>query len=122
MVTKKWEEVFEGLPEKERREALALAEAWMSELPLGELRRARAMTQEALAAELGVKQATVSKIERRADMYVSTLSRFVAALGGELEIIARFPDGAMRISQFRDIGTQEPERSPRGDHAAGQHR
>lgn len=112
MAAKKWEEVFAGLPEAEQRQALELAEAWMAELPLNELRRARAMTQEALAESLGVKQATISKIERRADMYVSTLARFVAALGGELEIVARFPDGAVRISQFEEIGQGETDKIP----------
>lgn len=113
MAKKKWAELFAALPEDEQQEALALAEAWTSELPLGELRRARAMTQEAIAEALGVKQATVSKLERRADMYVSTLARFIAALGGELEIIARFPDGAMRINQFRSIGIDEPDQRRR---------
>jgi hypothetical protein len=46
----------------------------------------------------------VSKLERRADMYVSALRTYVEALGGELEIVARFPDGAVRITQFEQIG------------------
>ena len=42
----------------------------------------------------------MSKLERRTDMYVSTLQDFVKAMGGELKIIARFPEGTVEISQF----------------------
>ena len=78
------------------------AERLMEEMPLNELRAARKLTQEKLAENLHVKQAAVSKLERRADMYVSTLREFIAAMGGELEITARFPDGSVRINQFEE--------------------
>ena len=52
---------------------------------------------------LGVNQAAVSKLERRADMYVSTLQDFVKALGGELKISTRFPEGSVEISQFEAV-------------------
>ncbi len=45
-------------------------------------------------------QSEVSKLEQRSDAYVSTLQSYVRALGGELDIVARFPDGCFRISQF----------------------
>src|ERR1017187_1159293 len=61
------------------------------------------MTQVHLAKILGVNQATVSKLERRADMYVSTLQSFVKAMGGELKITARFPEGTVEINQFEDV-------------------
>ena len=85
-----------------RARAEAKAEQLLAEMPLYELRSARQMTQEKLAKELNVKQSAVSKLERRADMYVSTLREFVRAMGGELEITARFPEGAVRINQFED--------------------
>ena len=75
----------------------------MAEMPLNEMRVARELTEEHLAKLLMVKQASVSKLERRADMYVSTLRGFVRAMGGDLEITARFPEGEIRISQF-DLG------------------
>jgi len=78
------------------------AERLIEEMPLNELRAARKLTQEKLAENLHVKQAAVSKLERRADMYVSTLREFIAAMGGELEITARFPDGSVRINQFEE--------------------
>ncbi len=72
-------------------------------MPLQELRAARKLTQEELAKTLNVNQAAVSKLARRADMYVSTLREFVRAMGGEFEITARFPAGAVRINQFEDV-------------------
>ncbi len=60
-----------------------------------------------LAKILGVNQAAVSKLERRADMYVSTLQSFVEAMGGELKITARFPEGSVEINQFEDVKKAE---------------
>ncbi len=72
----------------------------MAEMPLNDIRAARQLTQEHLAKLLRIKQASVSKLERRADMYISTLRGFVKAMGGELQIVARFPEGEVRVSQF----------------------
>jgi predicted XRE-type DNA-binding protein len=69
----------------------------LATMPLQQLRQARQMSQEQLAALLHVRQANVSKIERRENIYVNTLRTYVAAMGGELEIIARFPDGEIKI-------------------------
>jgi transcriptional regulator with XRE-family HTH domain len=74
-------------------------------MPLHELRRARQLSQEQLAEELGATQPEIPKIEHRTDMYVSTLRRFVEAMGGKLEIIVRFPDGTVRITQFHELDT-----------------
>jgi len=48
----------------------------------------------------------VSKIENRTDMYASTLRNFIKAMGGDLEIIAKFPDGSVQINQFRSIAVE----------------
>jgi DNA-binding XRE family transcriptional regulator len=84
------------------RQAKNKAEAarMLLELPFEQLRAARQLTQENLADTLHVNQAAISKLERRADMYVSTLSKFIEAMGGQLEIRAVFPDGSVRISEF----------------------
>lgn len=79
------------------------AAAYRSGMALDELRQARELTQVHLSKILGVNQAAVSKLERRADMYVSTLQDFVKALGGELKITAKFPEGAVEITQFEDV-------------------
>lgn len=84
-------------------------EELLGELPLQELRQARALSQEELAEVLGLNQATISKLERRTDMYLSSLRRFVEAMGGELEITASFPEGKVRIQLFEDL---EKKREP----------
>src|SRR5438105_2668012 len=75
----------------------------VKEMPLEELRAAREMTQNQLAKTLHCSQAAVSKVERRADMYVSTLAQYVKAMGGNLEIRAVFPDGEVSISRLGDL-------------------
>jgi len=72
----------------------------LANMPLNELRAARNLTQEHLAELLHSKQASVSKMERRADMYIGTLAKFIVAMGGQLEIRAIFPGGDVRITQF----------------------
>ncbi len=86
-----------------RARSRALAARYRSEMALDELREAREMTQVHLAKVLGVNQAAVSKLERRADMYVSTLQDFVKAMGGELRITAQFPEGTVEINQFEAV-------------------
>jgi len=104
---------FRTLREKmspERQERIRKrTEELLAELPLQELRQARALSQQELAEVLGLNQATVSKLERRTDMYLSSLRRFVEAMGGELEISASFPDGKVRIQLFEDL---EEEKEP----------
>lgn len=90
-------------PERQKR-VHERAQAVLAELPLQELRQARHLTQEALARVLRSNQALVSKLERRTDMYVSSLRSYIEAMGGQLEIVALFPDGAVRINQFEEIG------------------
>ena len=64
------------------------------QLALAEVRRARRMTQEQVAAALGKPQTSVSRLERQSDMNVSTLRGYVEAMGAELEVAAVFPDGS----------------------------
>lgn len=74
----------------------------MVEVLLSELRKSAGVTQETLATTLGIKQPTLSRMESQGDMQISTLRRVIESLGGELEIIARLPDGDVRLSQFQD--------------------
>mgnify|MGYP001147823380 FL=1 len=76
----------------------------LAAMPLAELRRARGLSQKALAEALGVQQPSIARLEKRTDMYVSTLRSHIEAMGGELEVVARFPDGAVRIVAFSEIG------------------
>ena len=97
---------FKELEEKMSREALEksreLANIHIAEMALDELREARKLTQAQLAKTLEVDQGAVSRMERRTDMYVSTLRNFIRAMGGELHIRADFPDGSVEITQFEE--------------------
>src|ERR1039457_6738005 len=72
-------------------------------MPLDELREARDLTQTQLAQVFHVSQGAVSKVERRTDMYISTLRSYVRAIGGDLQIRAVFPEGDVLIDQFEDL-------------------
>jgi|SRR5665213_1178890 len=89
----------------EARQARVAARAFelKTEMALHELRQARERSQQDLARELGVGQPAVAKLERRADMYVSNLRRYIEALGGSLEITARFPEGNVNIVNFGEL-------------------
>ena len=50
----------------------------------------------------------LTKIEKRTDMYLSTLRSHIEAMGGELDVIARFPDGSVKINNFTDLGATRP--------------
>jgi DNA-binding XRE family transcriptional regulator len=80
------------------------AQAMLADMPLNELRQARGLSQKMLADVLHVQQPSIAKMEKRTDMYLSTLRSHIEAMGGQLEIVARFPDGAVRISNFSDLG------------------
>jgi DNA-binding transcriptional regulator YiaG len=80
-------------------EARLLGEA----MDLAEVRRALKLSQDEIAQTLQIGQGSVAKIEKRADMYVSTLRRFIEAMGGELEIVARFADHSVKIKNFADL-------------------
>ena len=91
------------MPPQARARSRAKAGRMMAQMVLQELRRARRTTQTKLAKALKVNQAAVSKLERRTDMYISTLRSYVEAMGGRLDIIARFNEESVRIAQFEDL-------------------
>ena len=81
----------------------AKAQILFAEMPLNELRQARGLSQKMLAELLHVQQPSIAKMEKRTDMYISTLRSHIEAMGGQLEVVARFPDGSVRISNFAEI-------------------
>lgn len=85
-----------------RAHVAAKAAALRDEMTLEELRKAREKSQEEVAASLDVQQPAVAKLEKRTDMHVSNLRRYVEALGGKLEINARFPDATVPIANLGD--------------------
>lgn len=90
------------MPEAQAR-AEAKAQTMLAEMPLHELRQARGLSQKMLAEVLHVQQPSIAKIEKRTDMYISTLRSHIEAMGGQLEVVARFPDGAVKITNFADL-------------------
>lgn len=88
--------------------AQAKAKELLQEMPLHELRRARGLSQQTLAEVLHVQQPAVAKMEKRTDMYISTLRNHIRAMGGELEVIARFPEGEVRIENFAPLSHENP--------------
>lgn len=63
-------------------------------LTLQGLRKARELTQVQLAETLGQRQVSIAKLEKRSDLLLSTLRRYVEAMGGQLDLVVRFPEGA----------------------------
>lgn len=100
-------------PARSARPAEA-ARALLAELPLHQLRQVRDLTQQQLAQDLDITQPEVSRLEHRTDLYLSTLRRYIEALGGGLEILARFPDGTVvRVGRFGE-GEDPAARRPPG--------
>ncbi|MGH9440125.1 MAG: XRE family transcriptional regulator [Terriglobia bacterium] len=103
MEHRKFSELTKNWTPERRARVQAEAPKLIDEMPLHELRQARNLTQAQLAQSLHLDQPSVSKIERRTDMYISTLANFVEAMGGQLEIKAVFPDGEVRITHFGNL-------------------
>ena len=85
---------------KTRQRAATRTRELLGELLLSEIRELAGKSQRQVADVLGIKQPSLSKLEKQSDMQISTLRRIVNALGGELEVIARFPKGTVKIEQF----------------------
>lgn len=86
----------------------AEVQAEIAKMRLGELRKARQLSQAQIADQLGMAQGDVSKLERRTDIYVRTMIRYVEALGGRLRIVAEFPNGEpFEIEGFGDLEPPE---------------
>jgi transcriptional regulator with XRE-family HTH domain len=96
-------------PERRARNTAA-TQGMLREMALFELRQAREQSQEDLARTLKVGQPAVAKLERRTDMYVSNLRRYIEALGGTLEIRAQFPEATVTITNFSDLATKSGKR------------
>jgi DNA-binding XRE family transcriptional regulator len=103
-VAKNFSDLRAQMSPESRARAEAKAEVMLAEMPLNELRQARGLSQKMLAEVLHVQQPSIAKIEKRTDMYLSTLRSHIEAMGGELEVVARFPDGSVKISNFSELG------------------
>jgi len=100
---KKFSSLRSAMSKQAQVEVTEQVEALMAAMPLHELRRARGLSQKMLAETLRVQQPAIAKLEQRTDMYISTLRSHIEAMGGELEITARFPEGTVKISNFSQL-------------------
>jgi transcriptional regulator with XRE-family HTH domain len=107
-----WQEIRRGQDNPARAARVAEHRRAMEDVvALNELREARGATQVEVAQQLGIHQANVSRLERRQDVYLSTLREYVEALGGNLDLVARFPDG-------QEVRLEPAERATRREAAA----
>jgi hypothetical protein len=110
MMAHKWRDIRGTFPpEVEERIRQSVKDA-AGVMTLYQLREARNLTQVSLANVLQVNQGAVSRMEKRTDMYLSTLRNFIQAMGGQLQVKAVFPDGEVQIEQF--AGLAEPAAPP----------
>lgn len=115
-------EFFKTLPEDALERAHARAKVLIAEeLTLRDLRRARAMTQKKMAELLGVQQENVSRLERRSDLLLSTLTGYVEAMGGSLRLVAEFPDRPpVTLTTYGELAEDGPAEFTRDDVPATQ--
>ena len=90
-----------------RRRGALRTKQLLGEMLVGELRKMAGKSQSEIARALGIKQPSISKLEKQSDMQISTLRRIVEALGGELEMLARFSRGTVKIGQFNNTGRRK---------------
>ncbi|HZD75919.1 MAG TPA: XRE family transcriptional regulator [Acidobacteriaceae bacterium] len=102
-----FKEVKKKMTPERRARIDARVKKAIASMALDELREARRLTQAQLAQTMKVDQGSISKIERRTDMYISTLRNFIQAMGGDLRIQAIFADGSVEISQFEEAEIDE---------------
>lgn len=101
-------DIINNLPGAQRKRVEARAARLIAEkMTLRELRRARKLSQVRVAKQLGIGQEGVSKIEKRADLMISTLRKTVEAMGGSLALVAEFPDSEPVI--LSGIAEDKPE-------------
>jgi DNA-binding Xre family transcriptional regulator len=102
-MARNFRELEAKMPPEARERATAKAKELIAAMPLQQLRNAREMTQTRLAEVLEMDQGNISKLEKRTDMYLSTLRSYIEAMGGALEIRAVFPDGDVKIDLLNKL-------------------
>ncbi len=102
-MAKKFSELRQRMTPEAQEKSSQLALNLKAEMPLNELRQAHGLSQATIAQILDVRQPTIAKMEKNVDMYVSTLRKYIEAMGGALRITAAFPDGIVQIGNFTDI-------------------
>ena len=114
-MARKFRELRAKMSHERRQRNEQAAERTLLDLTLQELRQSIAsLNQEDIAEILQVTQGYVSRLERQDDMLLSRLYAYVEALGGDLEIRAKFPDQEVRITQFDEVSKLKAALTPKG--------
>jgi DNA-binding Xre family transcriptional regulator len=100
-MAKSFDELVKRTTTKRTRDrATVRTKQLLAELPVSELRRLVGKSQRELAEVIGIKQPSLAKLEKQSDMQISTLQKIIEALGGELDLVARFPKGTVKIGRL----------------------
>ena len=99
-MAKKWSDLMAKMPAARRKRVEKGVREDLTEMLLVEIRQLAGLSQQQLAKEIGISQASLSQMEKQSDMQITTLQRIVEALGGELEIVAKLPRRRIVVSQF----------------------
>ena len=104
-------------PDQRKKVEARAADLMAEEMTLRELRHARKLTQVRIAKKLGITQDSVSRLEKRSNLLLSTLRKTVEAMGGTLSLVAEFPDRAPLCCPVlpRMTRAPEPDERPRTD-------
>jgi len=83
-----------------------MTEQLLREMPVHQFNQARGLSQQILTQLLDAQEPSITEIEKLADVYLSILRSHIQAMGGELEILAHFPHGTVRVSSFSDLESE----------------
>jgi ribosome-binding protein aMBF1 (putative translation factor) len=121
-VTQSFKKLRNEMPASRQARIAARTDELLASLPLHEIRQARKLSQEELAARLHVNQAAVSKVEHRTDLYISTLRKHIEAMGGTLIIQVDFPEGRYQLETFGRIREERADLGGKLEEASARHR
>lgn len=99
-MAKSFKELRKGIPQHIQDEACKKTEAMLYQLTLAEVRESRKITQNELAKRMKINQAAISKLENRSGISLTKLQKMIEAMGGELDIVVKFPDQEFRIKNL----------------------
>ncbi len=99
-MSKPFSTLIKKMPAESRERIRKKTIALKKEMALADLRQARKLTQAQLAKNMKVNQVAISKFEHQSDLYLSTLRKFLAGMGAELKVVAKFPEAEITINQF----------------------
>ena len=120
-MARNFEELRAKMSPERRARNIARAKEELTKMPLHQLRNAREMTQTRLAEVLEMDQGNISKLEKRTDMYLSTLRSYIEAMGGKLRLVVEFPDRKPVTLADLDSLTARAKPKPRGHKPPNEH-